>query len=127
MSFHSNLTEEDIHALVAVVYADETARDADTAWQITGNINKVVKITDIDAYQVLVSVSSAVWLTIAGGNLGDITADAVLADSYALTALQTAPASASATGTLGEVRWVADNVYLCIATNTWVKASLATW
>ena len=44
-----------------------------------------------------------------------------------LAALNTAPASASATGTVGEIRWVADAVYLCVATDTWVKADLATF
>tara|TARA_R100000655_G_scaffold63528_2_gene102012 strand:+ start:81 stop:647 length:567 start_codon:yes stop_codon:yes gene_type:complete len=44
-----------------------------------------------------------------------------------LNALNTAPASASDTGTTGEIRWVADAVYLCIATDTWVKADLATF
>lgn len=44
-----------------------------------------------------------------------------------LNALNTAPASASDTGTTGEIRWVADAVYLCIATDTWVKATLATF
>lgn len=44
-----------------------------------------------------------------------------------LAALNTAPASATATGTLGEIRWVADAVYLCVATDTWVKADLATF
>lgn len=44
-----------------------------------------------------------------------------------LATLNTAPASASDPGTLGEIRWVADAVYLCIATDTWVKADLATF
>jgi hypothetical protein len=44
-----------------------------------------------------------------------------------LAALNTAPSSASDPGTLGEIRWVADAVYLCIATDTWVKADLATF
>ena len=44
-----------------------------------------------------------------------------------LAALNTAPASASATGVLGEIRWTAAHVYLCTATDTWVRAELATW
>jgi len=46
---------------------------------------------------------------------------------YRLVALNTAPASASDTGTLGEIRWTNGYVYLCVATNTWQRASLATW
>lgn len=44
-----------------------------------------------------------------------------------LAALNTAPTSATDTGTLGEIRWTADYVYLCTATDTWVRAALATW
>ena len=44
-----------------------------------------------------------------------------------LPALNTAPSSATDTGTLGEIRWAADYVYLCTATDTWVRAALATW
>lgn len=127
MSFHANMTDTDVHVMVAKTYADETARDADNAWQISANINKLVKITDIDAYQVLVAVGATVWLTIAGGNLGDITADDVTADAFNLTGLQAAPSSATDTGTLGEVRWTATFVYLCTATNVWVRVAIATW
>lgn len=39
-----------------------------------------------------------------------------------------APASATATGSAGEIRWDGSGyLYLCIATNTWVRAQLATW
>ena len=44
-----------------------------------------------------------------------------------LAALNTAPASASATGTVGEIRWTADYLYLCTATDTWVRVLLQTW
>jgi hypothetical protein len=39
----------------------------------------------------------------------------------------TAPASASATGTAGDIRYDADYIYVCTATNTWKRAALATW
>ena len=49
------------------------------------------------------------------------------ATQYRLSALNTAPSSATDTGALGEVRITADYIYVCIATNTWVRAALATW
>lgn len=52
---------------------------------------------------------------------------AFAADSYSLSALNGAPASATATCTAGEIRWTATHVYLCSATDTWVRAALATW
>lgn len=38
-----------------------------------------------------------------------------------------APASATATGTAGEVRYDSSFIYVCVATNTWVRSALATW
>lgn len=46
---------------------------------------------------------------------------------FTLSALNTAPASATATGTLGEIRITATAIYVCTATNTWKKADLASW
>lgn len=37
------------------------------------------------------------------------------------------PASASATGTAGTILWDANYVYVCVATNTWKRAAIATW
>lgn len=37
------------------------------------------------------------------------------------------PASASATGVKGEVRVDSNYIYVCVATNTWKRASLGTW
>jgi len=51
----------------------------------------------------------------------------VTSTQYKLSALNTAPASATATGTLGEIRIVADFIYICISTDVWVRASLLTW
>lgn len=49
------------------------------------------------------------------------------ASQYKISALNTAPASATATGTLGEIRITSTYIYICTATNTWVRASLSTW
>jgi hypothetical protein len=51
----------------------------------------------------------------------------VTATSYNLSALNTAPASATATGTLGEIRIDASFIYVCTATNTWKRAAITTW
>jgi hypothetical protein len=37
------------------------------------------------------------------------------------------PASASATGTAGEICWDTSYIYVCTATNTWKRAALSTW
>jgi len=37
------------------------------------------------------------------------------------------PASATATGTTGEICWDANYIYVCTATNTWKRTAIATW
>ena len=49
------------------------------------------------------------------------------AAQFQLLALNTAPSSATDTGTTGEIRIDANYIYICTATNTWVRADLATW
>jgi hypothetical protein len=39
----------------------------------------------------------------------------------------TAPTLATDPGTPGEIRYDADNIYICIAANTWKRAPIATW
>jgi hypothetical protein len=44
-----------------------------------------------------------------------------------IAALNVAPASTGAAGTLGEIRYTADYIYVCTATNTWKRTALSTW
>ena len=37
------------------------------------------------------------------------------------------PASSTATGNAGDICWDANYIYVCTATNTWVRSALATW
>jgi len=66
-----------------------------------------------------------------GGNVGIGTTSptAVLHVASDILRLQTAktPASASAAGNAGDICWDSGYVYVCVATNTWKRASLATW
>lgn len=38
-----------------------------------------------------------------------------------------APDSATAAGTAGDIRYDADYIYICTATNTWKRVAIATW
>ena len=52
---------------------------------------------------------------------------AIVNSQYKLSALNTPPASATATGTTGEIRIDANYIYVCVATNTWKRTALTTW
>ena len=55
------------------------------------------------------------------------TAGAVNAKEFNLNALNTKPATASATGTPGQIRIDASHIYVCVANNTWKRAALSTF
>lgn len=65
--------------------------------------------------------------TIADG--GAVTSTSTITSTkYFVSALNTAPANATDTGTLGEIRFASDGyLYLCSATNTWIRVQLNTW
>jgi hypothetical protein len=49
------------------------------------------------------------------------------AKQFRLSALNTAPANATATGVLGEIRYDANFIYVCVANNTWKRSALTAW
>lgn len=51
----------------------------------------------------------------------------VTSPKFTLSALNTAPSSASDTGTTGEIRIDADYIFICVATNTWKRVAISTW
>lgn len=51
----------------------------------------------------------------------------VLSTQFKLSTLNTAPSSSTDTGTLGEIRVTSTYIYVCTATNTWVRTPLTTW
>ena len=51
----------------------------------------------------------------------------VTGGQFAVSSLNTALVSATATGTLGEIRITSTYIYVCVATNTWVRSALTTW
>lgn len=56
---------------------------------------------------------------------GTATINSINAATTLLTS--TPPAAADSTGTTGTITYDADFIYVCIATDTWVKAAIATW
>ncbi len=63
------------------------------------------------------------YLPLAGGTISGN----LIATQYRICSLNTAPANASAPGTTGEIRITSGFIYVCIATNTWVRAPLTSW
>jgi hypothetical protein len=57
----------------------------------------------------------------------DVTGKVRITDNQIIVTTAQTPATASSTGTQGTICWDAGFIYVCTATNTWVKAALATW
>jgi hypothetical protein len=65
--------------------------------------------------------SAAGVVKVTNGSTGDGTI------SGQLRAVGTAPAATGSTGTAGDIRYDADYIYVCTATDTWKRAALSTW
>jgi hypothetical protein len=52
--------------------------------------------------------------------------DIVINGSY-LKAIPSTPATSSATGSIGQIKWDANYIYVCTATNTWKRVALSTF
>jgi len=48
-------------------------------------------------------------------------------DAHAGVGPVAAPSTASSAGVAGQWAYDATHIYVCVATNTWVRATLATW
>lgn len=80
------------------------------------------------AYMMTATPGAEVNLYYNGSGRFITTSDGVkVTGQYNVAALNTAPASAGAAGTLGEIRYTADYIYVCTATNTWKRTALSTW
>lgn len=92
---------------------------ADTALQAANNLSDLAAaptaITNLGLGTIATQAANSVAIT--GGSV-----------SGATIVIPTAtPASASATGTVGNIAWDADYIFVCTATNTWKRVAIATW
>jgi hypothetical protein len=55
------------------------------------------------------------------------TTTGIYGNLFLRSGMATPPASASDTGTAGEIRVTADYIYVCTATNTWKRSAISTW
>ena len=111
---------------------------ADTKALADGDTNEIVignSATGIGSNSVVLG-NDDITKTVLKGNVGIGTTSPsekldvngkIKATQYKLSDLNTAPSSSSDTGTKGEIRVTADAIYICSATDTWVKTDLATF
>lgn len=71
--FHKDSIDDDNHALTARTYADVAARDADTPFQVTDNINKIVRVNSPLSYYILSSIGPIVWIELSSEGNNEFT------------------------------------------------------
>lgn len=83
---------------------------------------------NMSGYSVSSSTGLAVYgaTTLTSGGIGHALPTTSNAGKI-VTVGTTAPVSATATGEVGEIRVTSTYIYTCIATDTWVRAAVATW
>jgi len=73
------------------------------------------------------STGTAGQVLTATGDDGFGNATGVVWANTSATASSSAPSTATSTGTAGTIAYDADYIYVCVATNSWKRASLTTW
>ncbi|ABA47077.1 structural protein [Synechococcus phage syn9] len=73
------------------------------------------------------NVTGDVTGNLTGNVTGDVTGNVDGNVSGEVTLEGTAPTTATDPGTAGDIRYDADYVYVCVATDTWKRSALATW
>ncbi len=100
---------------------NDNATPADVNYaQIVGSIVDASDTTEDGKLELKVQAAGALTTEVA------ITAANVTLGTRPILPTYT-PASATATGTAGEVAWDSSYVYICTATNTWKRAAITTW
>lgn len=98
---------------------------------IDWNLN-LTKIYQYGSYPIVLYTNGSERVRIDGsGYVGIATSSPstyldVNADKFRVRTAKT-PASASATGNAGDICWDSSYIYVCTASNTWVRAALSTW
>ncbi|MFT3680707.1 MAG: hypothetical protein QM791_23775 [Ferruginibacter sp.] len=90
------------------------------------NIGNLIFGTDVDGRNTTVSTGNIGIGTISPSTRLQVNGT-TQATQFMVSALNSAPSSATDTGTTGEIRITATYIYICTATNTWVRAALSTW
>ena len=144
LSTEAIIEDNYVNAAINVFVILNSTISTPTARYITANNNTIERannwfINNVNGLNLVVSAANNVHksgnvpissysnavLTNNVGIVGNMAGE-VAAGTFSLTSLNTPPSSPTDTGTAGEIRFTSDGIYLCIATDTWVKAEVIT-
>jgi len=84
------------------------AADADLLYIVQSNVSKRITVSSLAATMEIPRLVSAT-------------------DGSSITLISQVPATATSTGTRGQLAYDATHLYFCVATNTWRRTELITW
>jgi hypothetical protein len=98
---------------------------------VTDNISSARDVLTLEAGPTKIEINDfSSDITVEAGNFNlncPISTSQISSGIYLISALNTAPATATSPGALGEIRYTAGFIYVCIATNTWRRTALTSW
>jgi hypothetical protein len=92
-----------------------------------GSNTTVRGILYFDSINAVTAEEAGVGAIFAGGKLYWSDGSDIIAQNADLAVIVEAPAAADSTGTAGQIAYDATHIYVCVDTDTWVRADLATW
>lgn len=121
-----NTTANSLAAGTTVIINDGGAGISAKSLKASGASGDLTLTADPDAaqYNIGVTVTGALALF---GTGGGARLDLNLVDGKLYLTTPETPASAAATGQVGQIAWDASYIYVCVATNTWKRVAIATW
>lgn len=84
--------------------------------------------TQANSADVIYIVQSGVSKRLPVSSLGaTIKTPKLSAGDSSLTLISSVPSTSTSTGSVGQIAYNSTHIYLCVATNTWKRAELASW
>lgn len=121
MSYKSEINETETEIILGGIFSINKSTGNITF--INGEVNGILTYNGDDA-----KFSLSEQLEITGSlSANGISSSSLDCENINLTALNTAPTSATDTGVEGEIRITADYIYICTATDTWKRVAISTW
>jgi hypothetical protein len=105
------------------VFSGGAYRGSDAGIQINGNASTFVEMTQYGSINMYENDGAGLYM-----DNGCVSVSGTLFASTSANIKRTLQTTANnATGTPGEIRWDANYIYVCTATNTWKRATLNTY
>ena len=110
------------------ITGEKTFSNNDTTFGTVGQINSITLLGNTGNELQVINNKTNDTLSFEFKSSGDFSFGGKLeSEQFNLKSLNTAPSSSTDTGTTGEIRYTADYIYVCTASNTWKRTALSTW